>query len=142
MTPLKVARTSLVLLGVLYVVGGLAAVGVFVQMRMGPAELAAWLSSSGAPPSRFLVVGFVYCAVGLTSVSAARVLGPNSSRGVALASFVIVLVTLDVLLDLLRNRITGFDWTDGVATALTGALLFLATVCLIQSQRRVDQRAR
>jgi hypothetical protein len=137
---LRIARTSLVLLGGLYLVGGIAAVVVFVQMRTGPAELTAWLSSNGMPPSRFLLVGLVYCAVGLTSVSAARVLGQNNSRGLLLASFSIVLVSLDVFLDLFRKRITGFDWTDGIGTALTCALVLVTAVCLVQSRRRVDQK--
>jgi hypothetical protein len=139
-TPLRIARTSLVLLGGLYVVGGLAAVATFVQMRAGSAELAVWFASNGMPPpTRFLVIGLVYCAVGLTSVSAARVLRRNNLRGLLLASFSIVLVTLDVFVDLYRRRITGFDWADVVGTGLTCVLLLLTAVCLVQSRRRVNQ---
>jgi hypothetical protein len=104
-------------------------------MRTEPAELTTWFWSSVAPPNRFLAVGLVYCAVGLTSVIAARVLGHNLSRGLMLASVAIVFAAVDVLFDVLRKRITGFDWTDGVATALTCALLLLAAAGLIQSRR-------
>jgi Co/Zn/Cd efflux system component len=135
---LRVARTSLVVLGALYVLGGLSALGVFVQLRTGPAEMAALLSSSGAPPSRFLVVGLIYCAIGMTSVSAAKVLGHSSVRGVVLASVAMVLVTADVIQKGLRTRNLGFEWTDGVEAVLTCGLVLLAAVCLIQSRRQVD----
>ena len=108
-----------------------------MRLRTGPADLATWFWSSVAPPSRFLVVGLVYCAVGVTSVIAARLLGHDRSRGLVLASFAMVLVTLDVFLALLSKRAIGFDWTDGVATALTCLLLLLAAVGLIRSRRRV-----
>ena len=70
--------------------------------------MAALLSCSGAPPSRFLVVGLIYCAIGVTSMSGAKVLGHDGARGLVLASVTIVIVTVDVLLDVLRKRVTGF----------------------------------
>ena len=107
-----------------------------MQLQTGPAEMAALLSYSGAPPNRFLLVGLMYCAVGVTSVSAAKVLGHSSVRGVVLASVAMVLVTADVIQKGLRTRITGFEWTDGVEAALTCGLVLLAAVCLIQSRRQ------
>src|SRR5437879_260872 len=65
---LGIARVCLVVLATLYLAGGVAAVSGFFQMRAGPADLSAWFSSNGVPPSRFLFVGIVYCAVGMTGI--------------------------------------------------------------------------
>jgi hypothetical protein len=135
---LGIARVCIVLLAGLYLVGGVAAVSGFFQMRAGPADLAAWFSSNGMPPSRFLVVGMLYCAVGVTGIAAAWVLRRNKTRGRLLASVFLVLVALDILGDLYRKRSTGFDLADVVATALSGVLLLVVCVYLVQSRRRFE----
>ena len=107
-------------------------------MRAGPADLADWFSSNGMPPTRFLVVGMLYCAVGVTGIAAAWVLRRNKTRGRLLASVFIVLVALDILGELYRKRTTGFDLADVVATALSGVLLLVVCVYLVQSRRRFE----
>jgi len=47
-----------------------------------------------------------------------------------MASASLVLVALDVVVDLYRQRITGFDWADAVGMAVTCALLLVALVGL------------
>jgi len=104
------------------------------------ADLAAWFSSNGLPPSRFLVVGMIYCAVGATGIAAAWVLRGNSTRGRLLASVFIALVALDVLGDVYRKRSAGFHFEDVVEKALSGILLLVTGVYLIQSRRRFEAR--
>jgi uncharacterized membrane protein HdeD (DUF308 family) len=133
---LAIARVCVALLAGLYLVGGVAAVSGYFQMQAGPADLAAWFSSNGMSPSRFLVVGMFYCAVGVTGIAAAWVLRRNKTRGRLLASVFIVLVALDILRDLYRKRTTGFDLADVVTTALSGALLLVVGVYLVRSRRR------
>jgi hypothetical protein len=137
---LGIARVCLVLLAGLYLVGGVAAVSGFFQMRAAPADLAAWFSSNGMPPSRFLVVGMLHCAVGMTGIAAAWVLHRNRPRGRFLASVFVVLVALDILGDLYRKRTAGFDLEDVVATALSGILLLVTGIYLIQSRRRFETK--
>jgi hypothetical protein len=132
---LEIARVCLVLLAGLYLLGGVAAVSGFFQMRAGPADLAAWLSSNGMPASRFLVVGLVYSAVGVTGIAAAWVLRSNNARGRLLASVFVVLIALDILGDFYRKRTAGFDFEDVVATALSGILLLVTGVYRIQNRR-------
>ena len=109
-------------------------------MRAGPVDLAAWLSSNGMPPSRFLVVGIVYCAVGVTGIAAAWALRRNNARGRFLASVFVVLVALDILGDFYRKRTAGFDFEDVVETALSGILLLVTGVYLIQNRRRFETK--
>ena len=109
-------------------------------MRAGPADLAAWFSSNGMPPSRFLVVGMLYCAVGVTGIAAAWVLRMNKARGRLLASVFVILVAVDILGDLYRNRTAGFDFEYVVATALSGILLLVTGVYLIKSRRRFETK--
>jgi hypothetical protein len=137
---LGIARVCLVLLAALYLVGGVAAVAGFFQMRAGPADLAAWFSSNGMPPSRFLVVGVLYCAVGVIGIAAAWVLRRNKARGRLLASAFVVLVALDILGDLYRKRTAGFDFEDVVATAPSGILLLITGAYLIQTRRRFETK--
>jgi hypothetical protein len=79
-------------------------------MRAGPSDLEAWFSSNGMPPSRFLVVGMVYCAVGVTGIAASGVLRRNNARSRVLASVFVVLVAMDILGDFYRKRTAGFDF--------------------------------
>jgi hypothetical protein len=128
-----IARVCLVLLAGLYLVGGVAAVSGFFQMRAGPANLAAWFSANGMPPSRFLVAGVLYCAVGAIGIAASRVLRRNNARGRLLASVFVVLVAVDIVGDIYHKRTAGFDFD--LATALSGILLLITSVYLIQTRR-------
>jgi hypothetical protein len=135
---LTLARVCLVVTGGLYLIGGLAAVTGFFQMRAGPADLAAWFSSNGMPSSRFLVIGIVYSVVGVAGICAAMLLRKTTSRGRLLASAFITLVTLDIVAALYRKGITGFGSDDIVETFLTASLLLVAAVCLIQRRNSAD----
>ena len=109
-------------------------------MRAGPADLAAWFLSNGMPPSRFLVVGMLYCAVGVIGIAAAWVLRRNNARGRLLASIFVTLVALDMLGDFYRKRSAGFDSEDVVEKGLSGILLLVTGVYLIQSRRRFETK--
>src|SRR6266699_1282275 len=104
---LTLATGCLVLTGGLYLIGGLAAVLGFFQMREGPADLAAWFSSGGMTPSRFLVIGIIYSVVGIVGLCAAVLLRKTNSRGRLFASAFIVLVTLDIVATLYHDGLRG-----------------------------------
>jgi len=129
-------RVCLVVLAGLYLAAGIAAISGFFQMRTGSADLAAWFSSNGMPMSRFLVVGIVYCAVGVTGIAAAWVLRRNNPRGRFLASVFVILAALDILGDFYGKRKAGFTVEDVVDTALPGILLLVTCVYLIQHESR------
>ena len=124
----------------LYLFGGVFAVSGFFQMRAGPADLAGWFSSNGMPPSRFLVVGMVYCVVAVTGIAGAWLLRRNNARGRLLASVFVILVTLDVLWGLYRKRTAGFGVEDLVEAALSAILLLVTGVYLLQSRRRFETK--
>ena len=127
----------LLVLGGVYLVGGVAAVVGFFHMRAGPADLAGWLSSMGLPPSGFLVTGSLYCAAGSTGIGAAWALRENSSRGRLCASVCVLLIALDILIKVLRDRVTGLSAEHLFETAVTGALLLMIGIHLVQSRRRL-----
>jgi len=133
---LRIVRVCLLVLGGLYLTGGVAAVSGFFQMRAGPTNLADWFSSNGMSPSRFLVVGAVYCAIGLTGISAVVVLRKNHSRGRLLARVFVVLVALDFLAEFFRKRTAGFNAEDLVEMTLTGGLLLVTVIYLVQVRHR------
>lgn len=141
MIRLGIARACLVLLAGLYLVGGVAAISGFFQMRAGPADLATWFSANGVSPSRFLLVGIIYCAVAVTGLAAARVLRRNYARGRLLAIVFVALVALDILGDFYRKRSFGFGWDDIVETALSAILLLVTGIYLVQSRRRLEADA-
>ena len=109
-------------------------------MRVGSADLAVWFSSNGVSPSRFLVVGMLYCAIGGTGIAAAWVLRRNNARGHLFASVFVVLVALDIVGDFYRKRTAGFEVEDIVATALSGILLLITSVYLIQGRGRRETK--
>ena len=133
---LRIAKIGLLVLGALYLLGGVAAVSGFFQMRAGPVDLAAWFESNGMPPSGFLVAGLIYGAIGLAGIGAARVLRKRNSPSYLLAGVFIALVALDFLADLVRKRTTGFDRVDFLPTTLTGGILLVTTVCLARARPR------
>ena len=138
---LGVARACLVVLAALYLLGGIAAVLGFFQLRAGPAELAAWLSSNGVSPTSLLGTGVVYSAVGATGITAAWVLRRSPARGRLLASVFVVLVALDILGDFYRKRTAGFDLEDIVGAALSGILLLVIGLYLVRSRPRAETPA-
>jgi hypothetical protein len=132
---LRILRLCLLVLGGFYLTGGVAAVSGFFQMRTGPADLADWFSSNGMPPSRFLVVGVVYCAIGLIGITAVVALRNHYSRGRLVASLFILLVALDFLADFFgKQRTIGLNAGDLLVMTLTGGLWFVAVISLVQGR--------
>jgi hypothetical protein len=135
---LRIARVGLLLLGGLYLLGGVAAVSGFFQMRAGPAGFAAWFASNGMPPSGFLIAGVFYSAIGFAGIGAARLLRKRKATSYVLAGVFIALVAFDFLGDLVRKRTSGLDREDFLAATLTGGILLVTTVCLARTRPRSE----
>jgi hypothetical protein len=120
--------------------GGVAAVSGFFQLRAGPADLAAWFAANGTPPSGILIAGVLYGAIGLAGIAAARVLRKRNTPGYLLAGVFVALVAFDFLGDLVLRRTSGPDREDFLATTLTGGIWLVTTVCLARTrlQRESD----
>lgn len=136
---LTLATLCLVLMGGLYLIGGLAAVTGFFQLREEPADLAAWFSSGGLTPGRFLVTGIIYSVVGVVGLCAAVLLRKTNSRGRLFATAFIVLVTLDIVATLYRDGLREVGSNGLVEISLTAGLLLVTAICLIQRRDRADQ---
>jgi hypothetical protein len=79
--------------------------------------------------------------MGVTGIAAAWVLRRSPARGRLLASVFVVLVTLDILGDFYRKRTAGFDLEDVAGTLLSGILLLVIGLYLVQSRPRVETPA-